>query len=274
MKTLLCIRELPHSQATVHFGGVVAALAEGPLTLMTVMTENESRTEAEARLAQARQQLPIPTVESKIRRGEPAAEILAEARSESYGLIIVGRRAAASLIQNLFLQPVARTVAKQASICVLIVNEDRPSLQRMLICTGGHELDKKVIRAGAELAAVAKARVTLLHVTNPVPSMYTGLDAMEERLEELLQTDTPLAEHLREGARMLAEYGVEAELRLRHGVATDEILREIRKGQYDLLVIGPGPVGSPLRRLMMDDVTPQLIDNAPCPVLIVRDGCL
>jgi nucleotide-binding universal stress UspA family protein len=102
--------------------------------------------------------------------------------------------------------------------------------------------------------------------------MYTGLEAMEETLPELLQTDTPLAEHLRESARLLAEQGVPAEVKLRRGMAHDEIVREAEQGDYDLIVMGPNPMKG-LRRIWTEDVTAQVIELAPCPVLVVRDSC-
>jgi nucleotide-binding universal stress UspA family protein len=103
--------------------------------------------------------------------------------------------------------------------------------------------------------------------------MYTGLEAMEETLAELLQSDTPVAEHLRASARYFSELDIDAEMKLRRGVVPDEILREARLGDYDLIVIGPGEGDAPLRRLLVADVTPKVVERAPCPVLIVRRGC-
>ncbi len=273
MKTLICVRDLPHAAATVHFGGLMAGVQRTPVALMTVMVGDDTEDEAEHRLAQAGELLGAPTVDMKIRKGEPAAEILEEVEAEGYNLIVVGARTGMSVLRSLFARPVARRVAKEARVCVLVVNQDRLRLGRILFCTAG-ELDEDVITVGARVAKAAEADVTLLHVANPVPSMYTGLEAMEETLEELLQTDTPVAGHLRRAARYLAGEGVKAELQLRHGVAQDEILREAEKGNYDLIVIGPGPMSGSLRNLVMDNVTAQVVDHAPCPVLVVRGGCV
>jgi nucleotide-binding universal stress UspA family protein len=155
---------------------------------------------------------------------------------------------------------------------VLVVNEERRNLDRILICTAG-EVDQGVVRVGARLAQRAEAETTVLHVANPVPTMYTGLEAMEETLPELLQRDTPVAGHLRDSARRLAEKEVEAEVQLRYGEATDQILREARSGDYDLVVIGPGAPAGSLRRFLMTEVTSEVVARAPCPVLVVRGGC-
>ena len=153
---------------------------------------------------------------------------------------------------------------------VLVVRESRPVLQRILIAIGGQKMNRNLIETGASLAQAAGAKVTVLYVTTPVPSMYTGLDGIEETLEELLQTDTPIAQHLRWSAQYLADQGVESEVEIRHGVVADEIMREAMKGHYDLVVIGPAPLEGALRRLLMDKVTPQVVDRAPCSVLVVR----
>lgn len=273
MKTLICVRDLPHAAATVHFGGLMAGVQRTPVTLMTVMVGDDTEDDAEHRLAQARELVDAEAVELKIRKGDPATEILEEVEAEGHNLIVVGARTGMSVLRSLFARPVARKVAKEAQVCVLVVNQDRVKLGRILICTAG-ELDDDVITVGARVARAAKAHVTLLHVTNPVPSMYTGLEAMEETLEELLQTDTPVAGHLRRAARYLAGEDVEAKLQLRHGVAQDEILREAKKGSYDLIIIGPGPMSGSLRNLVMDNVTSQVVDHATCPVLVVRGGCV
>ena len=273
MKTLICVRDLPHAAATIHFGGLMAGVQRTPVTLMTVMDGDDTEAEAKHRLAQARELINAETVEMKIYRGDPATEILKEVEAHDHNLIVVGARTGMSVLRSLFARPVARRVAKEARVCVLVVNQDRVRLGRILICTAG-ELDDDVITVGARVARSGAADVTLLHVANPVPSMYTGLGAMEESLEELLQTDTPVAGHLRKAARYLAAEDVKAELQLRHGVAQDEILREAKKGNYDLIVIGPGPLSGSLRNLVMDNVTAQVVDHAPCPVLVVRGGCV
>lgn len=252
-------------------GALLAALEPESITLMTVVREGDSEAQAEKRLEVAQEILQAPATRVKIREGEAATEILEESLEHDYDLVVVGAHMPAHLL-SLLLNPVTRKVVSKAEACVLVVSGDRPSLERILICTAG-KIDDAVVRTGARVARLAKAQVTLLHVTAPVPAMYTGLEAMEETLAELLQTDTPLAEHLRAAARYLADEGVEAELQLRHGAAYDEIVREARKGDYDLIVVGPGPLSGSLRRLVMDDVTMQVIDRAPCPVLVVRGGC-
>lgn len=272
MRTLICIRELPFAEATVRTGAILAGLGEPAVTLMTVVREGDSYEAAEERLQRGRGLLEDAVVTTVIREGEPAAAILSEARSRGYDLVVVGARGGVRL-RDLLSQPVPQKVADRTSACVLVVPHNRPALRRVLICTSG-KTDENIVKVAGRLAREVGAQATVLHVANPVPTMYTGLGAMEERLEELLQSDTPVAVHFRASARYLAELGVDADLELRHGVAHAEILRAARLGDYDLIVMGPGPLNRSLQRLLMDDVTEQVIERAPCPVLVVRDGCV
>ena len=100
--------------------------------------------------------------------------------------------------------------------------------------------------------------------------MYTGLDQMGETLSDLLQTNTPTAQHLRDCASLLESEQIDAEIELRHGTPTQEILRDIERNKYDLLIIGAAKRNS-INRVLVDDVSIQLASKAPLPVLVVRN---
>jgi len=61
-----------------------------------------------------------------------------------------------------------------------------------------------------------------------------------------------------------------AEVKVRRGLVCDEILRDAKRGDYDLLVPGSSRSATGLVRIMMGDVTPQIIQQAKQPVLVVR----
>lgn len=269
MRTLICVRKLPYSKDTIRFGSLVAKLEAASLVLMTVVEDEDGIPEAEKGLDQARSLLDRPTATTKVRVGHALEEILKESQEYEYDLLVIGAHDVAGFLDK-FLGNVTGKVANKARMSVLVVREGRPVLQRILVAIGGQKMNRNLIETGASLAQAAGAKVTVLYVTTPVPSMYTGLDGIEETLEELLQTDTPIAQHLRWSARYLADQGIESEVEIRHGVVADEIIREAMKGHYDLVVIGPAPLEGTLRRLMMDKVTPQVVDRAPCSVLVVR----
>lgn len=269
MKTLICVRKLPYSEPTVKFGTFVAGLEKSPVTLMTVIESEDKRQPADKELMKARDMMDLSSVETKIRVGQVLPQILAEAREGDYELIVVGSKDMEGLVDALFGTLTAK-VTDQAQSSVLVVKEDKHELKRILIPIGGQKMSERVVKAGASLAKAAGARVTLLYVAAPVPTMYTGLEGIEETLAELLQSDTPVSAHLRAMAQYLADEGVSADLEMMQGVASDEIMRLAIQGDYDLVVIGAPGIAGPLKRLLIDRVTPHVVEKAPCCVLVVR----
>lgn len=269
MRILVCVAGMPYAEATVGFGGVIARVTTSSVTLLHVMRQKEERAAGDDILALAREMLPGLTVETRLRQGDPIGRILAETREGGYDLVVIGAPQAVGLAQRL-LSSATLHIVRRAPTSVLVVGQARPSLECILICTGGLDVARPVIETGARLAGGAHARATLLHVASPIPSMYTGLNEMEETLPELLQTFTPIARHLRHGAEILARHQVTAELKLRYGVVADEILRQAHTGDYDLIVLGVAGTTSRLKRWLLGDVTRQIVDRALLPVLVVK----
>jgi len=270
MKTLICIRQMPYAETTVAFGSLVAGLEGSSITLMTVLEDETQRAEAEALLDRVEERIRDGQIDSKIRVGMPQEEILKEAQEGDYTTVVVGSHDVNGLLEAL-MGSVADKVADKAGVSVLVVRGEEPkALKRILVPIGGQQMNKKVVEAGARIGRLARATVTILYVTNPVPTMYTGLDEIEETLEELLNTDTPIARYLRWSAQYLADQGVSGEIELAQGVASDEIMRVARQGEYDLVVIGAATTPGLLRRLFVDQVTPHVVERAPCSVMVVR----
>jgi len=163
------------------------------------------------------------------------------------------------------------SVIRHVPCSTLVVKGERPVLPgKLLVCSGGRPIAQPVIEAGAWLGSAAKADVTLLHVAGIIPSMYTGLDRMEEGLDDFMQRDTPESNHLRESARYFKERGINAVLELRHGETIAEIMRSTQLAGYDLIVIGASDAVSVSHHLVLGNIMKGVLDVAPCPVLIAR----
>lgn len=269
MKILICIAGLPYAEPTLRLGRLVAETLRGEVTVLTVMATNGDRDEARKTLDRAKEMLPGLAIATLIRTGSPSEEIIRESEEGGYDLVVIGAKDKPSLAEFV-LGSVAVQVLTHARCSVLVVKGDRASLSRIMICTGGKAYAEPAIEMGSEIAEAAGARVTLLHVTAPVPAMYTGLGEVEERLAEFLQADTPQANHLKRGAEMLESHGVEGELKLRHGVPEEEIQREAQKGDYDLVVLGSSRPRRPPVSYFWGDVTRKVVNRVKRPVLVVR----
>jgi nucleotide-binding universal stress UspA family protein len=111
--------------------------------------------------------------------------------------------------------------------------------------------------------------VTLFHVLNE-PAALADLNRIEEDVNLLLHSSSELGENLRQDKEALERLGVDIEVRLRHGLVISEIFKEVRRGDYDLVVTGSSPIGGSLRTYIMGNITREIVNRAECPVLVVR----
>ncbi len=269
MKTLIFVSSHSSSKPAVQFGGLIARQAQSSVTLLTVIDDVQHLDAAHQFLDTAGRWAPDLDVDRSIRTGTEIHCILEEINDGNYDLIIL-KACQAARIKDFLTTKIERRVAQQSPISVLVVKQKQPKLDRILICTSGVDIADPVIEMGAWLAQLTQAKVTLLHVTGSIPYMYTGVGKIQEYLPEILQTDTPMARHLRQAANILAQAKVDAELELRHGSVSDEILMEARTGNYDLILLGASKVSTNLAGWLMGDITYQIINAARCSILVVR----
>jgi nucleotide-binding universal stress UspA family protein len=57
---------------------------------------------------------------------------------------------------------------------------------------------------------------------------------------------------------------------VRHGDVADQVLRETEEDNVDLIVVGSTLDRGPLYRYLLADVTREIVNRAPCPVLVAR----
>ena len=269
MKILIIITSIKFDQAAIKFGGVIARLTKAKVKLIHVVPPGKNLTTGEAILQRAQKLLPDLPIETKLCDGRLVTRSLAELHERDHDMAVVGEGQKHPIAQSTS-RPLTRAIIQRSTASLLFARKSRPELKRILICTGGTNIAEPVIYSGALLASAAGASATLLHVVGTIPTMYTGLGGIEETLSELLKTDTPVAKNLRRGAEILEKYNVSAQLELRHGIVTNEILREANIGDYDLIVTGAPERSKALKRWLLGDVTNALIEGAQCPVLIIQ----
>lgn len=261
---------LEHAQQAVQFASQLAAQAGARVTVLGVAEEAGRDGVARRSIGDAHRLLDERGIEhtTRLRHGYPAEQILQEMEQGEYDLIVIGARGRSRLTRFL-LGSVSYRVLEHATIPVLIVRRARPHVERILVATGGHPESGPTMRYGAHLARALSATETLLHVTNPVPRMYTGLGGMDETLREMMQSDTPEGRSLREGARIMGEEEVEGYIELRQGVVEEEIIHEAAQGDYDLIVVGSSLSASAIGWLALGSITRRVIDRTQRPVLVV-----
>ena len=271
MKILICVSGMPYAKPILQYGRLLATLQESEITLLTV-TDKSDTVAPGAMLKKAKSYLNVPVSCLKVKYGHPIPEIVQETREVRYDIVIIGLTIARRFLDS-WLNDISQKIAEQLTTSVLIVKEAEPKLKRILVCTGGHEqLSQVVVMRGATLAQLAQAELKLLHVLSPIPEIFRGLVGMEESLQQILASHTPVAQHLQWANTLFEAMGIQAETILHKGVVIDEIQGEVVENSYDLIVVGAHTQMGLLERWLMRNVDSQIIAQIPCSILMVRNN--
>jgi nucleotide-binding universal stress UspA family protein len=271
MKMLICTIGSKRRKATLRFAAKVATALAADVTLMGVVGKNRDMEELGQALEPFAQQLTEQgqAVRMQVEAGDAEDLVMQELEAGAYDLIALGRLAKKRSRRS-FLSSVAMRIIERAQTSVLVIKGDRSGLSRVLICVSGTEYGHLSVWAGAALACGARAQATILHVVDALPSMYTGLEQMEETLAELLQSDSEKSREIRWAAQVVRDECEISEIKLRRGIVADEMLREGKDGDHDLLVLGSSKAGGGLVRVLMGDLNRQIVTRAERPVLVVQ----
>jgi nucleotide-binding universal stress UspA family protein len=130
---------------------------------------------------------------------------------------------------------------------------------RILLAYDGFDHSAHAVAETAKLAAASGAAVTIFSV-NP-PDAAGSKSGGHRGLRPHAHEDAARAHHY------LSEHGAEPEMKLAFGDPATEILAELEADAYDVVVVGSrrrGKVG----RVLLGSVGKELVELAPCPVLI------
>lgn len=291
MRILLCTDGSPHAQAALRFGASLARVSPEVSTLLGVIEHQADREQVERALEEGRAWLSDgPEPQIKMREGHAGEEIVDEAASGEYDLLVVGTRGRRTITRFL-LGSTAQRIARQVAVPVLLVQGKRDAVVRILVCTAGGEPGLAAVRVGGRVAGLVGAQVTVLHVMSQLPaapvSPHAGmlkvmpqtpapseppssaLADLYATAEQLMRGGTREGLHLSEALAILDGLDVRAEVRVRHGLVIDEILAEIYERDHGLVVVGTRPVEGWMR-FLLNDVSQQIIGCTDRPVLVVR----
>ncbi|MGC9041946.1 MAG: universal stress protein [Roseiflexus sp.] len=211
---------------------------------------------------------PDVAVKRRVVEGSPQEAILMVADESVYDLVIFGR----------FQRPLERllplrrsdALTRQLRTAVLRVSGPMRPIRCILLASGGDQHTFATARYVALLATPLQASVTLLHVVSQQPVVFEPLAPLASDEAAFLSGDTPEAATLRQAAAWLRERGVTVATRVRFGLVLDEILAELHEGDYDILALGTHHAAGPLDRVLLEDLTGDLLDRCPRTVLVAR----
>lgn len=261
-----------HSHIALEQSLALAKIYEIKVTILTVIEQEEHRKEAEVILAKAATffNTAVSSLITKVRMGDPAAEISAEAKSGKFDLLILGERSHHNLLTRL-MGPTAQRVISQTTRPVLLAKQHAHAMQRILICDSGFQTPTLSDRLAAHLPELLEGAqdVTILHVMSQIGAA-PGVAGQHLRAEaqELMVAQTPEGEWLTNDLQTLQQVEVAATPKVRHGLVVEEILAEAFDGRYDLIVIGAHPHEG-WQRFLLEDVSTQIVVKADRPVLVI-----
>ncbi len=266
MRILLYAGPAPSREAVIQFS---AQIIQNCATSLTLVTGGGAERRPLLEDAAARLRIPehVPVTLSAL-PGNSQTAILAAARSQPYDLVILGRLH--QPLGRLLPGAHSKAITQRLEPSVLRIHGPARPIRRILISSGGDYHTFADVDVAARIAGPLGAAATLLHVVSQQSLLFEGFQARQGIVERFLAGDSPEAQTLRQATARLRDRGVACELKGRVGPVLDEILAELRVGSYDMLVIGAHRVASALDRILLEDITDDLLDVSPLPVLVVK----
>lgn len=173
-------------------------------------------------------------------------------------------------IRRLFTGRSIRYLMEEIQQPILYVPAARLPLNRVLICIGGLGYEVNAEHIAMQMARKSRAEITLLHIVPPIDMNYPTAKTVSENWRHLADTDTPVGRSLRQAMEIAKSDGLTANVKARQGNVVEEILAEVKEGDYDLLCMGSPYSSNALRQLYAPNVTAEIADNVNCPVLTAR----
>lgn len=139
--------------------------------------------------------------------------------------------------------------------------------QNVLFAVDGSERAWKAAQLAAEITHYAPAPVTLRIVVayDPIPA-YLGEPNLQKAIDARM-TDAEAV--LKQALKVIGEVPADVHTEILEGPAADAILRVAETRGSDLIVMGSRGLGQ-MAGLLLGSQSQKVVNNAPCPVLIVR----
>jgi len=142
------------------------------------------------------------------------------------------------------------------------------AIQHVLVPTDFSAPAEQALDYAIRLARTFNARLTLLHVIQPIP--MGGVDMGVALPETYLQEVEDAAQsNMEEALARVTAAGLTAERVVLYGVPFQEIVETAKARQVDLIIMGTqGRTG--LMHVLLGSVAERVVRLAPCSVLVVR----
>ena len=271
MKILICSDGSERSRRAISFAAIIAAAAKAETTILGVTQNQQEEARLKEILLEERRELEVAgvRVETAVKSGDPVTEIVQWTRGQAYDLVAIGAERRGAL--EFFLPSAkAHSITEAISPPVLVVPCERRQLKRILICSGGGPYIENAVSFTSKIAKDLAAEITLLNVVPEPPAMHGTLYRRQADVEALLKSGSALARNLLNEKKIIEEAGVQATIRIGHGIVTDQILAEVGRGDHDLVVAGSWAIRDRWRSYAIGNITREIVNRTDRPVLVIR----
>ncbi len=274
---LICTNGHEANWPAIEYGAWIAASVNAPVTLLGIAEHLPSAPiddkypleEIFARAVELFQQKAVHyTLE--VENGE-AEQVIPRVAAKQEGVTVIGRLGRPPIRRLLAGRSIHHLMA-EIKTPILYVPQSCLPLKKMLICSGGLGYEVTAEQLAIRVGQANKTEVTLLHVAPPVDLDYPTARAEREHWRDLDKTDSLTGRKLREALDAARAAGLSASIKARQGNVIEEILAEIKDGDYDLVCMGSHYAGHGLRPLYGPNVTDEVAERAMCPILSARAG--
>jgi nucleotide-binding universal stress UspA family protein len=204
----------------------------------------------------------------EVQNGDAEHVISAKANSRDYITMVspLGRPQIKRWLTGRSIRPLMEKIIGP----ILYVPQVRLPLKKVMVCAGGLGYVEAAESLAMQISVVNHADVTILHVVPPADFDYPSTRGLRDHMDDLADTDTLPGRNLRKALDMAKNAGLNAHVVTRQGQIVEEILAEIKAGEYDLVCMGSPYSAHSLRQLYVPNVTAEVAEVVHCPVLTAR----
>ena len=136
--------------------------------------------------------------------------------------------------------------------------------KRILVATDGSEFSEAALEYAIDLAKKNYAELFIVYV---VPLAPLGSAWEDDRIREKLRQEGE--EILKKAKEKVKRKGRMAEIILKEGVPSEEILKTAKEKNVDLIVMGSHG-RTKLQKIILGSVAERVIGGAHCPVMVLK----
>ncbi|UCH59647.1 MAG: universal stress protein [Anaerolineales bacterium] len=270
LQLLLCTNGDPASYAALEYGVWIAKILRIPVILLGILEGYQEEERLVKLINQTSARLKEQGIPHLVQYESGRSSIVIPRLTASRDFITVVGPLGRPTWMRIFQGRSFRRILSRVETPIFYVRETRTRLENILVCMGGLGYSTSVQSLCLSLAKITGAKVTLLHIVEPVSYRYPISRDIVDHWDTIYETDTPQGRNLRQAKARFESAGLSVYLKIRHGSPVHEILEEILRGQYDLVGLGSPYSAYSLRHIFMPNVTAEVAEAITCPVVTVR----